>query len=128
MTLTQNKTATYVVFALIACLAMFVSVDAFAAGGGLDAANTEATNIKNWAYKFLGIAAIGYIIFNVVMAYVGRKSWGEVFMAVVYAAIAGAAIVLGQWAWGIWGSCCLIRPLFYGCIRLFGELPQLGIL
>lgn len=104
MTLTQNKTTTYVVFALIACLALFVSVDAFAAGGGLNAANSEANNIKNWAYKFLGIAAIGYIIFNVIMAYVGRKGWGEVFMAVVYAAIAGAAIVLGEWAWGIWGS------------------------
>ncbi|BFU61214.1 TPA: conjugal transfer protein TraC [Haemophilus influenzae] len=104
MTLTQNKTATYVVFALIACLAMFVSVDAFAAGGGLNAATTEATNIKNWAYKFLGVAALGYIIFNVIMAYVGRKGWGEVFMAVVYAAIAGAAIVLGEWAWSIWGS------------------------
>lgn len=25
-------------------------------------------------------------------------------IAVVYAAIAGAAIVLGEWAWGIWGS------------------------
>ena len=38
------------------------------------------------------------------MAYVGRKGWGEVFMAVVYAAIAGAAIVLGEWAWNIWGN------------------------
>lgn len=103
MTLTQNKTTTYVMFTLIACLAMFVSVDAFAAGG-LDSATTEATEIKEWAYKFLGVAALGYIIFNVIMAYVGRKGWGEVFMAVVYAAIAGAAIVLGEWAWGIWGS------------------------
>lgn len=104
MTLTQNKTATYVVFALIACLAMCLSMDAFAAGGGLNAANTEANNIKSWAYKFLGIVAIGYIIFNVIMAYVGRKGWGEVFMAIVYAAIGGASIVLGEWAWSIWGN------------------------
>lgn len=104
MTLTQNKTTTYVLVALIACLAMFVSVDAFAAGGGLNSATNEASKIKDWAYKFLGVAALGYIIFNVIMAYVGRKGWGEVFMAVVYAAIAGAAIVLGEWAWGIWGS------------------------
>ena len=104
MTLTQNKTATYVVFALIACLAMFVSVDAFAAGGGLNAATTEASNIKTWGYKFLGVAAVGYIIVNILMAYFNRKRWGEVAMAVVYAAIAGAAIVLGEWAWNIWGS------------------------
>lgn len=104
MTLTQNKTTTYVLFALIACLAMFVSVDAFAAGGGLDAATSQAENIKTWGYRFLGVAAFGYIIFNVVMAYVGRKGWGEVFMAVVYCAVAGAALELGKWAWGIWGS------------------------
>lgn len=95
---------TYVLWALIACLAMFVSVDAFAAGGGLNSATTELTNIKNWAYKFLGVAALGYIIFTVIMAYMGRKGWGEVGMAVVYAAIAGATIALGEWAWRIWGS------------------------
>ncbi|HDR1845263.1 MULTISPECIES: conjugal transfer protein TraC [Pasteurellaceae] len=104
MTLTQNKTATYVAFALIACIALFFSIDAFAAGGGLNAATSEASKIKDWAYKFLGVAALGYIIFNVIMAYIGRKGWSEVFMAVVYAAIAGAAIVLGEWAWSIWGS------------------------
>ena len=103
MTLTQNKTTTYVLVALITCLAMFVSVDAFAAGG-LSSATNEANKIKDWAYGFLGVAALGYIIFNVIMAYIGRKGWGEVFMAVVYAAIAGAAIVLGEWAWGIWGK------------------------
>ncbi|OOF77871.1 conjugal transfer protein TraC [Rodentibacter caecimuris] len=82
---------------------MFVSADVFAAGG-LEAANTEATKIKDWGYKFLGIAALGYIVYNVLMAYFNRKGWGEVLMAVVYAAIAGASIVLGTWAWGIWGS------------------------
>ncbi|HHF3500194.1 conjugal transfer protein TraC [Haemophilus influenzae] len=103
MTLTQNKTATYVAFALIVCLAIFTSVNAFA-GNGLNAAETEASNIKDWGYRFLGLAAVGYIIFNVVMAYIGRKGWGEVFMAVVYCAIAGAALELGKWAWAIWGK------------------------
>lgn len=103
MTLTK-KQANFFIIAALAALCMFVSADVFAAGGGLNAATTEANNIKNWAYKFLGIAALGYIIFNVIMAYAGRKGWGEVFMAVVYAAVAGATIVLGEWAWGIWGS------------------------
>lgn len=104
MTLTQNKTTTYVLVALIACLAMFVSVDAFAAGGGLNAAETEAKTIKEWGYRILGLFAAGYIIFNIVMAYLGRKGWGEVAMAVLYAAIAGAAVTLADWAWGIWGK------------------------
>lgn len=101
MTLTTNKANFYVVLAL-AVVAMFFSADVFA--GGLDQATTEATNIKTWGYKFLGVFAGGYIIFNVVMAFLGRKGWGEVAMAVMYAAIAGAAIALGDWAWGIWGS------------------------
>lgn len=103
MILTQ-KQANFLIIAALAVLSMFISADVFAAGGGLNAATTEASNIKNWAYKFLGVAALGYIIFNVIMAYVGRKGWGEVFMAVVYAAIAGGAIALGEWAWGIWGN------------------------
>ena len=101
MTLTQNKTSIYI-FLTVLIIAMFTSTDVLASG--LDTATSEATKIKEWGYKFLGVAALGYIIFNVVMAYLGRKGWGEVAMAVIYAAIAGAAIVLGEWAWGLWGS------------------------
>lgn len=101
--MTLTKTQTYLAYLFVACLSL-VSIDAFAAGGGLQAASTQAEQIKTWAYSFLGIAAVGYIIFNVLMAYLGRKSWGDVAMAVVYAAIAGACLVLGSWAWSIWGS------------------------
>lgn len=101
--MTLTKTQTYLTYLLVACLSL-VSIDAFAAGGGLQAASTQAEQIKTWAYSFLGIAAVGYIIFNVLMAYLGRKGWGDVAMAVVYAAIAGGSLAVGVWAWGIWGS------------------------
>ncbi|WP_109427004.1 conjugal transfer protein TraC [Aggregatibacter kilianii] len=102
MTLTQNKTAFYVMASIIAVAILSFAPDVFA--GGLDEATSQASSIKTWAYKFLAVIASGYIIFNIVMAFVNKKSWGDVFMAVVYAAIAGAAVVLGSWAWSIWGS------------------------
>lgn len=92
-----------VLFVILMGVMFSLSPDVFAAGG-LDSATSELNNIKEWGYKILGIAALGYIIFNVMMAYLGRKSWGDVAMAVVYAAIAGAALALGNWAWGIWGG------------------------
>lgn len=74
------------------------------AAGGLDQATTEATNIKTWAYGFLGVGVFIYLIWNVVMALLDKKPWADVLIAVGYVAIAGAVIVLAEWAWSIWGS------------------------
>lgn len=99
MTLTQNKMTFFAVL-LIALFSMFVSPDVFAAGG-LDSGITATSDLKSSGYKWLGIVATGYIIFNVVMAYLGRKGWGDVAMAVMYCAIAGGAIALGDYAWSL---------------------------
>lgn len=102
MTLTQNKGSKGV--ALIAGLLMTASGGAWAAGGGLNEATSQMNNIKTWGVSFLAVLAVGYILYNIGMAYLGRKGWGEVAMAVIYAAIAGAATTLGAWALGIWGG------------------------
>ncbi|MFC1118072.1 conjugal transfer protein TraC [Pasteurella multocida] len=99
MTLTQNK-LTFLAILMIALLSMFVSPDVLAAGG-LDSGVQATSELKTTAYKWLAIVATGYIIFNVVMAYLGRKGWGDVAMAVMYCAIAGGAIALGDYAWSI---------------------------
>lgn len=99
MTLTQNK-LTFLAILMIALLSMFVSPDVLAAGG-LDSGVQATNELKTTAYKWLAIVATGYIIFNVVMAYLGRKGWGDVAMAVMYCAIAGGAIALGDYAWSI---------------------------
>ena len=99
MTLTRNK-ITFLAILMIALLSMFVSPDVLAAGG-LEAGVTATGELKSTAYKWLAIVATGYIIFNVVMAYLGRKGWGDVAMAVMYCAIAGGAIALGDYAWSI---------------------------
>lgn len=99
MTLTQNK-ITFFTILMIVLLSMFISPDVLAAGG-LDAGVAATSELKTKAYKWLAVLATGYIIFNVVMAYLSRKSWGDVAMAVMYCAIAGGAIALGDYAWGI---------------------------
>ncbi|MDG6896378.1 conjugal transfer protein TraC [Volucribacter amazonae] len=98
MTLTKN--ITFLSILIITLLSTLISPDVFAAGG-LDSGITATSELKTSAYKWLAIVATGYIIFNVVMAYLGRKGWGDVAMAVMYCAIAGGAIALGDYAWSI---------------------------
>ncbi|MBI0006997.1 conjugal transfer protein TraC [Gilliamella sp. W8126] len=70
--------------------------------GGLDSGIQATTDFKASGYKWLAVVASGYIIFNIAMAYLGRKGWGDVAMAVLYCAIAGGAVALGIYAWSIW--------------------------
>jgi len=91
----------------LAMFAMAFFNVAFAGGGaagGLAAATTQIEEIKPWAYGFLGVGVFVYLIYNVVMALLDRKQWADVLVAVGYVAIAGGIIVIGEWAWGIWGS------------------------
>ncbi|NMZ71322.1 conjugal transfer protein [Pseudomonas peli] len=84
-------------------MAMFFYNYAVAAGG-LDEATNQANEIKTWAYGFLGVGVFIYLIYLVVMALLDRKQWADVLVGVGYVAIAGAIIVVGEWAWSIWGS------------------------
>lgn len=90
----------FIITSLALSLFLFFSPDVLAAGG-LDAGITATSELKAKAYKWLAIVATGYILFNVVMAYLGRKGWGDVAMAVMYCAIAGGALALGTYAWSI---------------------------
>lgn len=97
LNISKNKIS---IFYLVALLSMFIP-DAFAAGG-LDSGIQATSDLKTSGYKWLAVVATGYIIFNIVMAYIGRKGWGDVAMSVLYCAIAGGAIALGIYAWSIW--------------------------
>lgn len=71
---------------------------------GLAEADSALNTIKDWAYGILGIGIFLYLMYHVVMALMNKMSWADVLMAVVYSAVAGGVIVLGEWAWTIWGS------------------------
>jgi Kef-type K+ transport system membrane component KefB len=89
---------------LISNVLMLTLFASFANAGGLDDATTAVNTIKVWAYGFLGAVCFVYLIYNVIMALAEKKQWGDVLMALGKVAVAGAVIVLGEWAWSIWGS------------------------
>ncbi|KAB7715130.1 conjugal transfer protein [Plesiomonas shigelloides] len=71
---------------------------ALAAGGGLSAGTNALTDVKTWLYTFIGVAALVYLLYNILMAFMERKSWGDVGMALGYCALAGGALIGGEWA------------------------------
>lgn len=89
--------------AVIAAVGMFFFNFAFAANG-LEKATTEISEIKTWAYAFLGIVVFVYLIYLVIMALLDKKQWADVLQGLMYVALAGGIVVGGEWAWGFWGS------------------------
>lgn len=85
-------------------VAAVTSSTAMAAGGGLTEASSAMTDIKVWAYSFLGICIFVYLIYLVVMALIDKMQWNEVAMGVGKVAACGGIILAGEWAWAIWGS------------------------
>lgn len=69
-----------------------------AAGGGLDSATNAITNLKTWLFPFVGMCALVYMLYCILMAFMERKSWGDVGMALGYCALAGGAVAGGTWA------------------------------
>lgn len=47
-----------------------------AAAGGLDSATNALTNVKTWLFTFVGIGALVYMLYCILMAFMERKSWG----------------------------------------------------
>ncbi|EOU8212518.1 TPA: conjugal transfer protein [Raoultella ornithinolytica] len=85
-------------FSFIIALLMAMFAGQVFAGGGLDAGTTALTTIKTWLFTFTGVGALVYLLYNIVMAFMERKSWGDVGMALVYCTLAGGAVVGGTWA------------------------------
>lgn len=82
---------------LFVFLGIFSSIS-LAAGGGLASATSWATELKSWLFIFTGIAALIYMLYSMLMAFMERKTWGDVGMALVYCSLAGGAVVGGTWA------------------------------
>lgn len=77
---------------------------AMASGGGLDQATSALERFKTWFYGFLAVASLVYISFQAAMAMADKVPWADVGIAVGKVAAVGGILVVGQWAWGIWGS------------------------
>lgn len=81
--------------------ALFFAAAPALAAGGLDAGTDAMNDIKFWIYTFAGVVAFVVLVYNIIMALVERKTWGDVGMALVYVAGAGGALLAAQWAYNI---------------------------
>lgn len=84
-------------FFFTALFCLFFSGAALASGG-LDSATTALEDLKSWLFPTVGIVALIYMMYCMVMAFMEKKSWGEVGQALVYCCLAGGAVVGGTWA------------------------------
>lgn len=69
--------------------------------GGLDEAKTIADDVKTGLYALVGVIALIYLIYLAAMAFTEKKTWSDFGWGVVHISIAGAALALGTWAWGL---------------------------
>ena len=74
------------------------------AAGGLEEATDAIRTFQVWLYGFLAVGSIAYLIYNVILAMLDMKQWGQVLVDVGKVALAGGVVVLANWAWSIWGA------------------------
>lgn len=96
--------AKLIVKVLYAALLMSIPMFSYAQTGGLEAGTTVADNFRVWAYGFLGIAVVIYMLYKVMMALISKETWSDVMQGLGYCAVAGGIMVAADFMWGIWGD------------------------
>ncbi|WHT81965.1 TrbC/VirB2 family protein [Providencia rettgeri] len=87
-------------FLLTLAIAMLAMANPALAAGGLDNLNkaTDALQeLVDWLYIFVGVGAILYLTWLVIMALMEKKQWSDVFMGIGYCAVAGGIVMAGDW-------------------------------
>lgn len=69
--------------------------------GGLDAGTTAATDFRDWFATFVGVAAGVYLLYRGIMAWSNKIQWIDFGSSVAMVAVTGGAIVLADWAYGV---------------------------
>lgn len=93
-------------FMLIAAafILLIAAQPALAAGGleNLNKSNDIAQELIDWLNSFAPLAALGYLLYLVVMTFMERKQWSDVGMGLVYCAGAGGILLAGNYFVGMW--------------------------
>ncbi|GIU48878.1 hypothetical protein TUM4438_31260 [Shewanella sairae] len=84
-----------------ATMLLLILTGSAVAAGGLDPLINETEKAKDKLYQFLGVAAFVYLMYNVIMAKIGKQDWSDVFMALAKVAGAGGILAAGTFAWGM---------------------------
>lgn len=97
----MSKVNLKTVMVVLLALTALGSVEAFAANGGLQKAQTATDEIKTMIYAIVGSASGLYLLYIGIMAKMGKQSWSDFFMGMFQVAIVGASLVLGTYFWGL---------------------------
>lgn len=95
-----NKDTIINLFMFTFALFVFAFANPALASGGLSNLNkaTDALQeIVDWLYVFVGVGAILYLTWLVVMALLEKKQWSDVFVGIGYCAAAGGIVMAGDW-------------------------------
>lgn len=84
--------------------AFLLSIPALGYAQGLQAGTDMADEFRIWAYGFLGIAVVIYMLYKVFMALISKESWADVMQGLGYCAVAGGIMVAADFMWSIWGD------------------------
>ncbi|TNV16109.1 conjugal transfer protein [Buttiauxella sp. B2] len=68
-----------------------------ALAGGLDAGTSALTDLKTWIFIILGLAALVYLAYVIIWAFMEKKSWNDVGVALLQVICAGGALAAGNW-------------------------------
>lgn len=96
----MKKATLALALATITLLAL-ASTPAMAALGGLTAAKTQATDIRDGIFALVGVLAGLYLIFEGVRVALDKIQWADFFNSAFKVAVIGGAIVFAAWLWTI---------------------------
>lgn len=83
---------------------MFFAQAALAAGGLEGEVTTMMTTIRTSIYAIVGVLATIALLWQCAQGFMGRKTWGDVFEAMLWIFGAGAAIAFATWLFTKGGS------------------------
>lgn len=74
---------------------LFMSMGVLA--GGLDSGTDALMNLKTWIFAILGISALIYLAYCIIWAFMDKKTWNDVGVALLQVICAGGALTAGAW-------------------------------
>lgn len=85
--------------AFFVVMGLLLIANTASAAGLSNQGQSELNSIKTWLYGCLGIAAFIYIMYLIVMAFLGKGEWRDAIIGLMQVAGAGAVLVIVDYMW-----------------------------
>ncbi|MDD2892530.1 MAG: hypothetical protein PHF20_01255 [Halothiobacillaceae bacterium] len=99
----MRHTKTLSAIAAMILLSLFC-IDAIAATGGLQKAQTTTTEVTTQIYAIIGAGVGLYLLYVGFMCKMGRQAWAEFFLAMGHVALVGGSLAAGTYMWSLFAA------------------------